>query len=363
MIPLQKLDQLVARYAAIETAMAGGSTLSAEDIVRLSKEHAELRPVIESITAWKNAKSEIEGLEELLEDRSTDPEMRALAEQEWHELRDKMASLEMEVGIQLLPKDAADEKSAILEIRAGTGGDEAALFAGSLLRMYQRYAEIHRYKFEILSASETDLGGYKEVIASVSGPGAFARLKYESGGHRVQRVPTTEAGGRIHTSAATVAVLPEAEEVDIEINEKDLRIDVFRSSGPGGQSVNTTDSAVRITHLPTGMAVQQQDEKSQHKNRAKAMKVLRARLYDMERAKADRERADQRRGQIGSGDRSERIRTYNFPQGRVTDHRIGLTLHKLEQVLLGEALDEVIDVLTSEDQASRLAAMDSASQK
>ena len=260
----------------------------------------------------------------------------------------------------LLPKDAADERSAILEIRAGTGGEEAALFAGDLLRMYQRFAQIHGWTVELLSASESDRGGYKEVIATVSGNGVFARLKFESGVHRVQRVPETEAGGRIHTSAATVAVLPEAEEVDIQIDDKDLRIDVFRSSGPGGQSVNTTDSAVRITHLPTGLVVSQQDEKSQHKNKAKAMKILRARLFDLEREKRDAARASDRRSQVGSGDRSERIRTYNFPQGRVTDHRINLTLHKLDLILAGEGLEELTQALIGEDQAARLAALDDA---
>ena len=343
--------------------MAGGDKMSSEDFVRLSKEHAELKPVIDSIVAWQDATRELADLEEIIEDRGNDAEMRALAEDEIYEVRKKLHALENQVKIELLPKDAADEKNAILEIRAGTGGDEAALFAGVLVRMYQRYAELHRFKFEVMSASETDLGGYKEAIIAISGTGAYARLKYESGVHRVQRVPATEAGGRIHTSAATVAVLPEAEDVDVDIQEKDLRVDVFRSSGPGGQSVNTTDSAVRITHIPTGIVVQQQDEKSQHKNRAKAMKVLRARLYERERERADEERASTRRGQVGSGDRSERIRTYNYPQGRVTDHRIGLTLHKLEQVLMGEALDELIDALTAEDQASRLSAMEKTGKK
>jgi peptide chain release factor 1 len=363
LIPQEKLNQLLARYSAIEANMAGGQKLSSEEFVRLSKEHAELKPVIDSIVAWRSAAKELEDLEGIVDDRTNDADMRAMAEDEVYDVRKRVHELENRVRIELLPKDDADEKSAIIEIRAGTGGEEAALFAGSLLRMYQRYAELHRFKFEIMSASETDLGGYKEAIASISGPGAYARLKYESGVHRVQRVPATEAGGRIHTSAATVAVLPEAEEVDIEINDKDLRIDVFRSSGPGGQSVNTTDSAVRITHIPTGLVVQQQDEKSQHKNRAKALKVLRARLYERERERADEERATTRRGQVGTGDRSERIRTYNYPQGRVTDHRIGLTLHKLEQVLLGEGLDELIDALTSEDQASRLAALESVAKR
>jgi peptide chain release factor 1 len=281
-----------------------------------------------------------------------------MAKAELPGLSGRLEEMTQKIRLLLLPKDAADEKNVILEVRAGTGGDEAALFAGDLFRMYQRYADLKGWKVEILSASEAAMGGYKEIVASVSGVGAFSRLKFESGVHRVQRVPETESSGRIHTSAATVAVLPEAEEVDIAIDEKDLRIDVFRASGPGGQSVNTTDSAVRITHLPTGIVVSQQDEKSQHKNRAKAMKVLRSRLFDMEREKQQAERAADRRDQVGSGDRSQRIRTYNFPQGRVTDHRIGLTLHKLNEVLAGEGLDELVDALITEQQASQLAAID-----
>jgi peptide chain release factor 1 len=284
--------------------------------------------------------------------------MATLAEAELGTLDPQIEELERQLKVQLLPKDAADEKSAILEVRAGTGGEEAALFAGDLFRMYQRYADRMGWKVSILSASESATGGYKEIIANITGKGVFARLKFESGVHRVQRVPATEAQGRIHTSAATVAVLPEAEEVDIKIEDKDLRIDVFRASGPGGQSVNTTDSAVRITHLPTGLVVSQQDEKSQHKNKAKAMKVLRARLYELERSKLDAARAQDRRSQIGTGDRSERIRTYNFPQGRVTDHRIGFTTHQLPYVLEGAAaLDEIIDALTTEHQTSQLAAL------
>ena len=291
----------------------------------------------------------------LVNDPSGDGEMKALAEEELHGLKQKLPELEQQVKVALLPKDEADERNAILEVRAGTGGEEAALFAAALFRMYTRYAEGHGWRVEILSISETGLGGYKEASMEITGRNVFARLKFESGVHRVQRVPETEASGRIHTSAATVAVLPEAEEVDIHIDEKELRIDVFRASGPGGQSVNTTDSAVRITHLPTGLVVQQQDEKSQHKNKAKALKVLRARLYEMERARRDAERAATRKSQVGSGDRSERIRTYNFPQGRVTDHRINLTLYKIDKVVSGEALDEIIDALTAEDQAARLA--------
>jgi peptide chain release factor 1 len=281
--------------------------------------------------------------------------MKELAEEELRALKHRVPELEQQVKIALLPKDEADERNAILEVRAGTGGEEAALFATALFRMYTRYAEAHGWRVEVLGISETGLGGYKEASMEISGRGVFARLKFESGVHRVQRVPETEASGRIHTSAATVAVLPEAEDVDIHIDEKELRIDVFRASGPGGQSVNTTDSAVRITHLPTGLVVQQQDEKSQHKNKAKAMKVLRARLYELERSRRDAERAADRKSQVGSGDRSERIRTYNFPQGRVTDHRINLTLYKIDKVVSGEALDEIIDALTAEDQASRLA--------
>jgi len=284
--------------------------------------------------------------------------MRALAEEEFYTLKDKVPQLERDVQIMLLPKDEADEKNAILEVRAGTGGEEAALFAAELFRMYERYAALRGWRFETMEINETGLGGFKEAVATITGRGVFARLKFESGVHRVQRVPATEAGGRIHTSAATVAVLPEAEEVDVHIEEKDLRIDVFRSSGPGGQSVNTTDSAVRITHLPTGIVVSQQDEKSQHKNKAKALKILRARIYDREREALDAERAASRKSQVGSGDRSERIRTYNFPQGRVTDHRINLTLYKIEKVMEGEALDEVVEALIASDQAARLAELE-----
>jgi len=340
----------------VQGTLAAGS--DQESYVRLSREFAELDPIIATITELRRAIAERDDLQQLIDDPASDPEMAALAEQELAVLEPRIDGLEQQLKVQLLPKDSADEKSAILELRAGTGGDEAALFAGDLFRMYQRYAERHGWKVVILSASESATGGYKEIIANITGKGVFARLKFESGVHRVQRVPATEAQGRIHTSAATVAVLPEAEEVDIKIEDKDLRIDVFRASGPGGQSVNTTDSAVRITHMPSGLVVSQQDEKSQHKNKAKAMKVLRARLYDYERAKLDAVRAKDRKSQIGSGDRSERIRTYNFPQGRVTDHRIGFTTHQLYLVLEGEpALDEIIDALITEHQTTQLASM------
>ena len=345
-----KLDQIVARQAELQAALSSG-TLDSQKFVAVSKEYSELGPLVEAVNAWRKAEQELKETEAL----ATDPDMKAMAEEEAAAIKKRLPELEQVVKRMLLPKDAADEKNAILEIRAGTGGDEAALFAADLFRMYQRYAAEHRWKFEIMELSDTGIGGYKEAIATVTGRNVFARLKFESGVHRVQRVPATEAQGRIHTSAATVAVLPEAEDVDIKIDEKDLRIDVFRASGPGGQSVNTTDSAVRITHLPTGVVVSQQDEKSQHKNKAKAMKILRARLYDAERKRLDDLRSATRKGQVGSGDRSERIRTYNFPQSRVTDHRINLTLYSLDQVLEGRGLDELIEALISDDEASRLA--------
>ncbi len=350
-----KLDRLIERYAGLGEAMARQADMAADEYVRMAKEYAELTPVVEAVEALRKTRADIAGLDEMIAGED-DAEMRALAEEERAVLATALPDLDGRVKVLLLPRDEADARNAILEVRAGTGGEEAALFAAELFRMYQRYAEARKWKFELMGASETGLGGVKEAVASVSGRDVFARLKFESGVHRVQRVPETEAGGRIHTSAATVAVLPEAEEIDVEIADKDLRIDVYRSSGPGGQSVNTTDSAVRITHLPTGIVVAQQDEKSQHKNKAKAMRVLRARLYEHERARREAERAATRKGQVGSGDRSERIRTYNFPQNRVTDHRINLTLYKLEQVMSGEALDELTEALMAEDQARRLAA-------
>ena len=353
----ENLDRVLARHQELQDLMASAEPPSPEEFARLSKEFSDLTPVVEAIGELRRAKDETADLASLIAEPETDAEMKEMAEEEFAQLKEKVPELEEKLQVMLLlPKDLADNKNAILEIRAGTGGDEAGLFAANLFRMYQRYAENRKWKFELLSLNETGIGGYKEAIASISGPGVFARLKFESGVHRVQRVPDTESSGRIHTSAATVAMMPEAEEVDIKVEEKDLRIDVFRASGPGGQSVNTTDSAVRITHLPSGIVVSQQDEKSQHKNKAKAMKVLRARLYEAERQKAAAERAETRKSQIGSGDRSERIRTYNYPERRVTDHRIGLTLHKLDRMMDGD-LDEVIDALTADDQSRRLAEM------
>jgi peptide chain release factor 1 len=350
------LEPLVRRHAELREALAG-SGLSGAEFVRLSKEYSELGPIVEGIDALRRARDEVSSLTDMAES-SEDTELQELAEAELRLLRERLPGLEQQVRLALLPKDADDQRNAILEVRAGTGGDEAALFAAEVFRMYQRYAALRGWRFEMLDLSETGIGGFKEANALISGRDVFARLKFESGVHRVQRVPETEASGRIHTSAATVAVLPEAEEVDVRIDEKELRIDVFRASGPGGQSVNTTDSAVRITHMPTGLVVIQQDEKSQHKNKAKALKVLRSRLYDMERQARDSVRAAERKSQVGSGDRSERIRTYNFPQGRVTDHRINLTLYKIDKVMSGEALDELIDAILAEDQAARLAAVE-----
>jgi peptide chain release factor 1 len=356
MIPAAKLDRLSDRFQQIEAELASGT--GGAGFVKLSKEHAELAPVIEAVNAYREATKQLAETEALIADPSSDSEMRSLAEEERAELKERVAKLEHDLQIQLLPKDAADNSSAIVEVRAGTGGDEAALFAGDLLKMYTRYAQLQGWKTDLMSLSESDLGGVKEAVLEVAGQGAFAKLKFESGGHRVQRVPETEAGGRIHTSAATVAVLPEAEDVDVNIDEKDLRIDVYRASGAGGQHVNKTESAVRITHIPTGIVVAMQEEKSQHKNKAKAMKILKAKMFEAERERVDSARAAERKGLVGSGDRSERIRTYNFPQGRVTDHRINLTLYKLDRIITGDELSDVIDALVAEDQASRLAAME-----
>jgi peptide chain release factor 1 len=353
-LPQHRLDALLARHSLVESELA--TNLGRDDYVKLSREFAELSPVIETIKTYRAITTEIADLEALAADPKTDAEMRKLAEAEKPALQARKEKLERQIQLALIPKDAMDDHNAILEIRAGTGGDEAALFAGDLFRMYERYAAQQGWKTEILSISEGSKGGFKEIIAEVRGRGVFAKLKFESGVHRVQRVPDTEASGRIHTSAATVAVLPEVEDVDIKVNDDDLKIDTMRAQGAGGQHVNKTESAIRITHLPSGIVVFVQEERSQHKNKAKAMTMLRAKLYDQERSRLDSQRAAERRGQIGSGDRSERIRTYNFPQGRVTDHRINLTLHKLPQVMEGEALHEVIDALVTEHQAELLAA-------
>jgi len=350
-LPHDRMDQLVKRFEMLEAQMSAAP--DPEDYVRMASEYADIQDMVGKIRNLQAAEQELADLSGLVADKATDSEMREMAEAEIPEIEARIEALQGEIQILLLPKDAADDKNAILEIRAGTGGDEAALFAGDLYRMYERYAAAKGWRFELVSASEGDAGGYKEIIATVSGRGVFALLKFESGVHRVQRVPVTEASGRIHTSAATVAVLPEAEEVDIEIRPEDIRIDTMRASGSGGQHVNTTDSAVRITHLPTGVMVVQA-EKSQHQNRARAMQILRARLYDMERGRADSERSQARKLQVGSGDRSERIRTYNFPQGRLTDHRINLTLYKLDKVMMGE-LDEIISALVSDHQSKLLA--------
>jgi len=349
MIPLDRLEQISQRFQFLEASMASGG--DGADFAALAKEYSDLRPVVEQIDAYKQALADQAEANAMMQD----PEMAELATEELSRLKSALPEIEAALQLALLPRDAADAKPAMLEIRPGTGGDEAALFAGDLLRMYQRYAEAQGWGFDLIEAQMTELGGVKEIVAHITGKDVFARLKYESGVHRVQRVPTTESGGRIHTSAATVAVLPEAEDVDIEINANDLRIDTMRSSGAGGQHVNTTDSAVRITHIPTGIVVTS-SEKSQHRNRDKAMQVLKARLFDMERSRVDSERASDRAAQVGSGDRSERIRTYNFPQGRMTDHRINLTLYKLDAILQGD-LDEIVDALTADAKAAQLADM------
>jgi peptide chain release factor 1 len=355
-LPEAKLDALLDRHALVEAELS--RQMPPDAFVKLSREFAELAPVADKVKAYRNVTAEIADLEQLIADPKSEPAMRDMASAEKTQLEQRRSALANELRLALLPKDAMDERNVILEIRAGTGGDEAALFAGDLFRMYERYAAKQGWKAEVIAASEGTKGGYKEIIAEIRGRGPFALLKFESGVHRVQRVPDTEASGRIHTSAATIAVLPEVEEVDVEILDKDLKVDTMRASGAGGQHVNKTDSAIRITHLPSGIVVAVQADRSQHKNRAKAMALLRAKLYDAKSSKRDAERAADRRGQIGSGDRSERIRTYNYPQGRVTDHRINLTLHKLPQVLEGEALGEIIDALVTEHQASLLAAQD-----
>ncbi len=353
----EKLEKVLKRHVDLRDQLSGSTPLRSEELVKLNKEYAELTPVAEKIEEWKNTRKEMADLEAMKNDSSADADMRKMAEEEFYALKEKLPGIEHELQVMLLPKDAADDRNAILEIRAGAGGDEAALFAAEMFRLYEKYAALRGWRFEVLSISDTGLGGFKDATAEISGTGVFARMKFESGVHRVQRVPDTEGSGRVHTSTITVAVLPEAEEVDVKIEEKDLRIDVFRSSGPGGQSVNTTDSAVRITHIPTGTVVQQQDEKSQHKNKAKALKILRARLYEVERAKIEAEHAAKRKSQVGTGDRSERIRTYNFPQTRVTDHRVNITLHQMDKVMQGE-IDELVDALIANDQAERLAAME-----
>ena len=348
----QKLNDILENFANLEEKLNSLNSNNFSDYAKLSKEYSDLKPLIDRINQFFRCEKEIKDLEELL--ISEDEEIKAEAINEKNILLEKKQKTEDEIKVLLIPKDSSDEKNAIVEIRAGTGGEEAALFASDLFRMYLKFSELHNWKCEVMDISETDHDGIKEVILNISGDSVFGTLKFESGTHRVQRVPETESGGRIHTSAATVAVLPEASDIDVDVLEKDLRIDIFRSSGPGGQSVNTTDSAVRITHIPTGVVSQCQDEKSQHKNKAKALKVLRSRIYELERQKKDEERALSRKSQVGSGDRSERIRTYNFPQGRVTDHRISLTLYKLDQILNGESLEEIISALVTDDNMKKL---------
>lgn len=353
---LNQLEKLAARHKELSALLSReDATSNMERFTALNKEYAELSPVVEAYTAYAAMQREMDDLEQLLAESSTDADMRAMAQEEYYALKEKIPQAEHDLQLRLLPKDKNDDKNVILEVRAGTGGDEAALFAGDIFNMYTRYADVKGWKTELLEESHSEVGGYKEVILQISGAGVYARLKFESGVHRVQRVPATESQGRIHTSAITVAVLPEAEDIEININPADLRIDTYRSSGAGGQHVNTTDSAVRITHLPTGVVAQCQDEKSQHKNRDKAMKMLKARILDQQEQEAAKNRADARKSQVGSGDRSERIRTYNFPQSRVTDHRINLTSHNLSGILSGEGLDEMIEALITEDQARKLA--------
>ncbi len=358
-ISAERIAQIEARFDELQAKMASGE-LDSDAFVAVSKEYAEVEPVAKAAAHVRRLRAELEVLQGLIDEKDQDAEIREMAEEEAAEIRSTLPEAEKALALQLLPKDSADARPAMLEIRAGTGGDEAALFAGDLARMYQRFAEENGWSTEMVSANASDVGGFKEVVMSVRGANVFGRLKWESGVHRVQRVPETESGGRIHTSAATVAVLPEPDEVDVQINQEDLRIDTYRASGAGGQHVNKTDSAIRITHLPTGLVVQCQDGKSQHKNKAQAMKVLAARLYEQEREAAASEQADARKSMVGSGDRSERIRTYNFPQGRVTDHRINLTLHRLAEILEGPGLGELVDALTAEDQAAKLANMDGA---
>ena len=352
-LPNNKLEAILSRYETIVERLS--SEMESDTIIALSRERAELEPLVVAIHAWQAAVREVADLTGLINESGTDPELHQMAEDEIAAARLDCEAKEHAIRVLLLPKDAADERGVVLEVRAGTGGDEAALFAGALFRMYQRYADLHRWKVEILSESEGTVGGYKEIIAEIHGKGAFARLKFESGVHRVQRVPDTETSGRIHTSAATVAVLPLAEAVDVTIDDKDLVIETMRAGGAGGQHVNKTESAIRITHTPTGLAVMMQEERSQHRNKAKAMDLLRSRIFDLERQKLDQARSEHRKSQVGSGDRSERIRTYNFPQGRITDHRINLTLYKLPQIIAGEGLDEVFDALITEYQAGLLA--------
>jgi len=357
-LPEAKLDVLLAHHASLEAELLG--QVSSERYVQVTRELAEITPLIDAVKVYRSAVKEFADTEALIADPSTDPEMRGMAEAERTELNLKIDELVQKIRVALLPKDAMDDRNVMLEIRAGTGGDEASLFAGDLFRMYERFASLQGWKVEVISASEGTVGGYKEIIAEVQGRGAFAKLKFESGAHRVQRVPDTETQGRIHTSAATVAVLPEVEDVDVDVKNDDLRIETMRAQGAGGQHVNKTESAIRITHIPTGIVVMMQDSRSQHKNRASAMNILRSRIYDAERQRIDAARSADRKEKVGSGDRSERIRTYNFPQGRVTDHRINLTLYKLPQVMAGEALGELIDALTTEHQAAQLAAQGAA---